>query len=78
MYVLGPNIQFTGDGDLIPVDQQKFVWVQEIIDKVGFRYKELAPLPMGRASDGLEIVLRTLEHVTGPGNVYSGILVLGE
>ncbi len=52
--------------------------MKEIADRIGFRYQEMAPFPANGVCGGLNNVLRTLEQVTGTGNVYSGILLLGE
>ncbi len=50
VYVFGPNLYFSSNGDLIAENQRLFVWVKEIADRIGFRYQEIAPFPACRWS----------------------------
>ena len=34
IYVLGPNLQFFSDGTVVPVEEQKYVWVPRIMKKL--------------------------------------------
>ena len=42
VFVFGPNFQVTDNGDLIPAEDQRFIWIDEILHKL---QRPLNPLP---------------------------------
>ena len=75
MFVFGPSLQFSINGNEIPIDKQEYVWVPEIIDKL---------LPGGvhpicdltHIVNPLDFVVSGLNQIAGE-NIISGIFLLG-
>lgn len=75
-YVFGPNIQFWTSGDPIPVDEQKYIWIPEILSKIECPMNDLLALPTVEDPNPLHFVLCGMRKVLGR-NILSGINMLG-
>ena len=76
VYVLGPNLQFYSDGIAIPPEEQKFVWVSCIINKLKISniLHPVSVLP--DVPQPLSKLMKGLVHVMGS-NWPSAVFVLG-
>ena len=73
-------MQLKSSGEQISWTQQEFIWVPDILKKLGVPILDLSDIPSPQTLDpydSLDRVLYALEQCTGPGNIYSGIVVLG-
>lgn len=76
-YVLSCDVQFKMNGDVIPTEEQEFIWVEEILAKTSIIPAELLLVdPEERIT--LNDLISTLCGVLGKGNLYSGIMILGK
>ena len=45
VFVFGPSLQLDPDGEIIPEEDQQFVWIQEILDKLNCVVNPLPNIP---------------------------------
>ncbi len=76
VFVFGPEIQFTSDGQQIPPDQQEFVWIPQILQKLDRVINPLSSLGSRVLQRPLHHVLHGMDEIAGD-NLPSGIYMLG-
>ena len=75
-YVLGPELQFYANGRCVPVEDQDFIWVPEVIEKLHL-HRLISPRDsLPQVSAPLPNLLRGLCEILGP-NAISGLFMLG-
>ena len=75
VFVFGPGVQFDTAGSPIPEKEQEYVWVDEILKKLGQVVNPLASIP--QASHALKKIVKGVHKICRE-NVMSGIHLLGE
>lgn len=76
VFVIGPTLQFTSQGDAIPPEDQTYLWIPYILKKLKVlsSVSPIAALP--EVQDPLKSVLGGLKKICGD-NFISGMFVLG-
>ena len=74
-FVFGPKFQLKDDGSGIAEEDQCFIWIDEILQKLQQPVNPLAPLPIDNGSHIATLVAGMCD-VAGD-NVLSGIYLLG-
>ena len=75
VFIFGPSLQFTSNGDEIPINKAEYVWVPEILDKlVPGGVHPIFDLP--HIVNPLNFVVSGLNRIAGE-NVISGVFLLG-
>ena len=75
VYVFGPNLQVSSEGRIIPETEQEYVWVPEIIKKIGCVINPVTALPT--IHQPLKNVTNGLLKISGS-NLPSAIYVAGK
>ena len=79
VYVLGPNLHLTYDGE-IPPERRNYVWIPSILHKLripGFQGAAMASLPHVGHRNPLKIHIDTTSSILGR-NLLSGLFMLGK
>ena len=75
-YVLGPELQFYANGRRVPVEDQDFIWVPEVLEKLHL-HRLISPRDsLPQVSAPLPNLLRGLCEILGP-IAISGLFMLG-
>lgn len=75
VFIFGPSLQFTSNGNEIAIDKAEYVWVPEILDKLVPRgVHPIFDLP--HIVNPLNFVVSGLNQIAGE-NVISGVFLLG-
>ena len=75
VFVFGPNFQLTDSGLIISPDDQRFLWIDEILQKLQRPLNPLPPIP-DYPLNHLSTVLTGIRDIAGE-NVLSGVYLLG-
>lgn len=78
VYVLGRKNQFTMQGLPIQEDEQEYVWVDEILLKIGVAIDDLTYKQYDDHIQSIDKLVAALVGVTGKENLISGIMVVGK
>lgn len=74
VFVFGPEVQLTDDGEAIPVTEQVFIWIDEILVKL---QRPVNPLPrLKNVINPLDRIISGMHHLSGD-NMISGMFLLG-
>ena len=75
VFVFGPHLQLTDSGFTIPPDDQRFLWIDEILQKL---QRPLNPLPpiSDFPPNHLSTIVTGMRDISGE-NVLSGVYLLG-
>lgn len=77
VFVFGPNLQLTDNGIVIPADDQRFIWIDEILQKLQRPFNQLPPIPEHSLSlNHLSTIVKGMRDIAGE-NVLSGVYLLG-
>jgi hypothetical protein len=76
VFVFGPNFQVADSGDIIPAEDQRFVWIDEILQKL---HRPINPLPplSDHSFNHLSKIVTGMRTLSGD-NVVSGVYLIGE
>ncbi len=77
VFVFGPNIQLDKHGRTIPSNEQRYLWVPHILDKLHRVVNPLPMIPQSLHGNALQDVVMGIQQLTGE-NIYSGVFLLGE
>lgn len=73
VFVFGPNLQLSGEGEPIPLDEQEYIWIPQILDKL---HRTVNPIPpLISIPSPLKHILEGLHRIAGD-NLPSGVYVL--
>ena len=75
VFVFGPNFQVTDNGDLIPAEDQSFIWIDEILHKLQRPLNPLPPLS-DHSFIHLTKIVSGMRTLSGD-NALSGVYLLG-
>ena len=75
VFVFSPTLHLDKWDNIIPADEQQYLWIPQILDKLNQVTNPLASTPSIHAA-AMHDVVRGIKHLSGE-NVYSGILLLG-
>jgi len=75
VFVFSPTVHLDKWGNEIPVSEQQYLWIPQILDKLNQVTNPLSYIPSAH-DNALQDVVRGIKHLSGD-NVYSGILLLG-
>ena len=76
VFVIGPTLQFTSDGKVIPEEEQTYVWIPYILKKLKVLSSVSPITALPEVDNPLKSVLMGLKKICGD-NFISGIFVLG-
>ena len=76
VFVIGPTLQFTSEGDVIPNEEQTYVWIPYILKKLKVLTSVSPITVLPEVEDPLQRVLKGLRQICGD-NLFSGMFVLG-
>ena len=76
MFVFGSELQFWVSGKPIPVDDQEYIWIPELLAKLECPINNIHTLPTLRDPNALHYIVSGMKDVLGE-NILSGILMLG-
>ncbi len=77
VFVFSPTLQLDKYGNVIPPDEQQYLWIPHILDKLHRVVNPLPAFPLSLHCNALQKVIRGIQHLCGD-NVYSGVFLLGE
>ena len=75
VFVFGPNFQLTESGSTIPPNDQRFLWIDEILQKLQRPLNPLPPIPE-ILPNRLSAIVTGMRDISGE-NVLSGVYLLG-
>jgi len=75
VFVFSPTVHLDKWGNEIPVSEQQYLWIPQILDKLNQVTNPLPYIPSTH-DNALQDVVRGIKHLSGD-NVYSGVLLLG-
>ena len=78
VFVFGPTLHINCNekGDLLPREQQEYVWVPQILQHLHRVVNPLTALPNSSDDNPLRYVVQGLQNIAGD-NVLSGVFLLG-
>ena len=76
VFVIGPTLQFTSDGKVIPEEEQTYVWIPYILKKLNVLSSVSPVTALPEVDDPLKSVLMGLKKICGD-SFISGMFVLG-
>ena len=76
MFVIGPTLQFTSDGKVIPKEEQTYVWIPYILKKFKVLTSVSPITALPEVDNPLKSVSMGLKKICGD-NFISGMFVLG-
>lgn len=77
VFVFGPSLQLDLNGEIIPEEDQQFVWIQEILDKLNRVVNPLPSIPQPGWANPLHSLIEGMQMVAGD-NTISGVFLLGK
>ena len=75
VYVFGPEFQLSDDGCVIPVEDQRYIWIETVLQKLQQPVNPLPPLP-NYSLNHLNTLVNAMQEIAGE-NVQSGVYLLG-
>ena len=76
IFVIGEDLQFTDTGDIIPKEQQQFIYIPQIMEKLGMTRNVLKALPT--TENPLKDLIGGFYEVAGDGNKACALFCLGK
>ncbi len=77
IFVFGPTLHINEHGELIPIEQQEYIWVPRILQQLHRVINPLTVLPDSGAANPMRYVVQGLQNIAGD-NVISGVILLGK
>lgn len=76
VFVFGPTLQFDTSGNLIPLAEQRYIWIPQILEKLHRVVNPLTVIPYNPQGNALKDVVLGIQQLTGE-NIFSGVTLLG-
>ena len=77
VFVFGPRLQLDLNGEIIPEEDQEFVWIQDILDKLNRVVNPLPYIPKPGWANPLYSLIEGMQTIAGD-NTISGVFLLGK
>ena len=77
VFVFGPRLQLDLNGEIIPEEDQEFVWIQDILDKLNRVVNPLPYIPKPGWANPLYSLIEGMQVIAGD-NTISGVFLLGK
>jgi len=78
VFVFGPKLQISAvDGSVIPPDQQRFIWIEHILQKLQRPVNPLSSIQINPNQHHLNVLIKGIHTIAGD-NVVSGLYLLGK
>lgn len=77
VFVFGPRLQLDLNGEIIPEEDQEFVWIQDILDKLNRVVNPLPYIPKPGWANPLYSLIEGMQMIACD-NTISGVFLLGK